>query len=88
MDPQKEIMEIIVRRGKHNEGIREEYTEENREYRKKFHETREEFERADIKDLAVRRRFAIKKSRFQDKSPKSIAEAAAFRDLMENQING
>jgi len=80
-------MEIIVRRGKHNEGTREEYTDRNPKYRKKFHETQEELERLDPQKLAPLRRFAIKKSRFQDKSPESIAEAAAIRNLMEHIIN-
>ena len=80
-------MYVIIRNKEQKAGIDSQYTEENKEYRQKFYETKEELGHLDPKGLAVLRRFAIKKSRFQDKSPKSIAEAAAIRDLMEHKIN-
>jgi len=76
---------FIVR--EHKEKRTGEYSEENREYRDSFNETKEEFEKVDPGDLSAVRRFAIKKMRMQGKLPKLVAEAAAIRECMSKEIN-
>ena len=79
-------MYIIVRPDKEKRtGL---YSEENPEYRKRYEETREQFEKMNPQDLSSVRRFAIKKIRFQGKKPELVAEAAAVRAVMEKEING
>lgn len=78
-------MYVIVR--EHKEKHTGQYSDENREYRNSFNEAREAFEKADPRDLSAVRRLAIKKMRYQGKSPKLVAEAAAVRECMEKEIN-
>ena len=78
-------MYVIVK--DHEEKRHGEYSEENREFRNAYHETRERLAHLHPKDLSALRRFAIKKSRFQGKRPEIIAEAAAIRRLMEEEVN-
>ena len=69
-------------------GVLLQYTQDNPEYRKSFNETKEKYRGMHPRKLAAIRRFAIQKSRFQDRSPETIGEAAACRQLMETEING
>jgi len=79
---------FIVRDKDEPQGVRREYSDANPDYRKAYHETREELAHKEPKELALLRRQAIRRSRYYRKDPQSIAEAAAIRKLMEKEING
>jgi len=69
-------------------GVLLKYTQDNPEYQKSYQETIDRYKGLHPRDIAAKRRFAIQKSRFQDRSPETIGEAAACRRLMETEING
>ena len=81
-------MYFIVRDKDEHTEVRKEYSDANPAFRKVYHETCEEFEHKEPKELARLRRQAIRRSRYYNKDPQSIAEAAAIRRLMEKEING
>jgi len=78
-------MYFIVREGK--EKRTGPYSDDNPAYRKAFGEAKEKFSHMTPREMSPVRRFAIKKTRFQGKRPEIIAEAAALRELMSEEIN-
>lgn len=57
------------------------------EFQKHYHDTQDFYAKENPKDLSPVRRLAIKKMRYQGKTPRLLAEAKAIRDLMEREIN-
>jgi hypothetical protein len=63
------------------------YSDENPAYKKRFHDTQDQYANVKPRDLSPLRRLAIKKMRYQGKTSHLVAEAAAIRRLMEREIN-
>lgn len=63
------------------------YSMSNPEYRKSWGETLERIQGLTPREMSPVRRWAIKKTRFQGKTPKLIAEAAAIRYAMSQEVN-
>lgn len=63
------------------------YSESNPEYRRAYGETLERIQGMTPREMSPVRRFAIKKTRFQGKTPALIAEAAAIRAAMSKEVN-
>ena len=77
----------IIKREEREERGEGSYSEENPEYRRRYGETQDNYRGVHPRDLSPLRRLAIKKMRFQGKRPDLVAEAAALRALMEEEIN-
>ena len=63
------------------------YSMSNPEYRKSWGETMERIQGLTPREMSPVRRFAIKKMRFQGKTPKLVAESAAIRYAMTKEVN-
>jgi hypothetical protein len=63
------------------------YSNSNPAYRKAYGETMEQIKGLTPREMSPVRRFVIKKTRFQGKTPELIAEAAAIRAAMSKEIN-
>jgi hypothetical protein len=63
------------------------YSMSNPEYRRAYGETMEKIANLSPRQMSPVRRFAIKKTRFQGKTPALIAEAAAIRAAMSREVN-
>ncbi|HUW11096.1 MAG TPA: hypothetical protein VM537_15310 [Anaerolineae bacterium] len=63
------------------------YSRENPEYRRRYGETQDNYRGVHPRDLSPLRRLAIKKIKLQGHRPDLVAEAAALRALMEEEIN-
>ena len=80
-------MYFIVRNKEEHPEVHKEYTDENPEYRRVYHETQEMLKGKHPRKLAEERRYAIRGTRYFKKDPVSIARASAIRNLMEHEIN-
>jgi len=78
-------MYIIVR---NKQRYPHDYSESNPEYRRAYGEAQEQASEGRLKDAAAKRRWAVKKMRFQGRTPELVAEARGFRHYIERQING
>ena len=79
-------MYIIVRNKK---DYPYDYSDSNPEYRRAYGEAQERAsECKELRGAAAQRRWAIKKMRFQGRTPELIAEARGTRHFIEKQVNG
>ena len=63
------------------------YSLSNPAYRRSYGETMERIQGLTPREMSPVRRLAIKKTRFQGKTPALIAEAAAIRAAMSKEVN-
>jgi hypothetical protein len=63
------------------------YSMSNPEYRKAYGETMDRIQGLTPRQMSPVRRFAIKKMRFQGKTPGLVGESAAIRAAMSKEVN-
>lgn len=64
------------------------YTENDPRFIKAYKENVEKYRGVDLRKLSPERRWAIKATHFQGKTPELIAKSKAIRDVMSKEING